>query len=65
MTSVLLRIVRITSSLFKWNYFKNTNLFLDIFFHLWNLDQILNIFENKMVVMAKVFPKLQTVKTWG
>ena len=34
------------------------------FFHLWNLHQILNIFENKMIVMAKVFPKLQTVKTW-
>ena len=31
-------------------------------FHLWNLHQILNIFEKKVLVIAHVFPKLQTVK---
>ena len=31
-------------------------------FHLWNLHQILNIFKKKMIVIANVFPKLQTVK---
>ena len=31
-------------------------------FNLWNLHQILNIFKEKNIVIANVFPKLQTVK---
>ena len=43
-------------SRFNSNYIKNEKLFLDfIFFHLWNLHQILNIFEKKRIVIAKVF----------
>ena len=36
--------------------------FSEFFFHLWNLHQILNIFKKKKIVIANVFPKLQTVK---
>ena len=36
---------------------------MNFFFQLWNLDQILNIFEEKMAVIANVFPKSKTVKT--
>ena len=32
------------------------------FFHLWNLQKILNKFEKRKIVIANVFPKLQTVK---
>ena len=31
-------------------------------FNLWNLHQILNIFEKKVIVRANVFLRLQTVK---
>ena len=56
--------MRICSSLFKCNYLKNKTLFLNFLTHLWNLHQILNIFEKKMIVAANEFPKLNTVKTW-
>ena len=62
MTSILFGIVRICCSMFKCNYLKNKKHFLEFLFHLWNLHQILNIFEKKMTVIANVFPKLQTVK---
>ena len=31
-------------------------------FHFWMLHQILNILKEKMIVIANVFPKLQTLK---
>ena len=37
-------------------------LFLEFLFHFWILHQILNILKYKMIVIANVFPKLQTVK---
>ena len=64
MTSILFGIVTICSSLFKCSFLKNEKLFLNFLFHLWNLHQILNIFEKKIIVIANVFPRLQTVKTW-
>ena len=33
-------------------------------FHLWNLLQISNIFKKTKIVIANVFPKLQTVKNF-
>ena len=60
-TSILFRIVRICRSLFKSSYLKNKIHFLGFLFHLWNLPQILNIFEKKKIVMAYVFPKTMTV----
>ena len=60
-TSILFRIVRICRSLFKSSYLKNKIHFLGFLFHLWNLPQILNIFEKKKIVMAYVFPKIMTV----
>ena len=62
MTSVLFGIVRICISQFKCLYLKNGKLFLKFFFDLWNIHQILNIFKKKMIVIAKLFLQLQTVK---
>ena len=61
-TSILFRIVRSSRSVFKSKYLKNQKHFLRFLFHLWNLYQILNIFKKKKIVIANVFPKLQTVK---
>ena len=36
--------------------------FSQFFFHFWILNQILNIWKQKMIVIVNVFPKLQTVK---
>ena len=41
---------------------KRKNIFFVFLFHWWNLSQILNIFENKKIVIAAVFPKLATVE---
>ena len=63
MRSIPLGILALCSSLFKCNYLKNEKHFCKFFFHFFTLDQILNIFEKKkMIMIANVFPKLQTVK---
>ena len=62
MRSIPLGILGICSSLFKCNYLKNGKHFLNFLFHLWNLYQLANIFKKQMIVIANVFPKLQTVK---
>ena len=62
-------------SQFKCNYIKNENYVLNFLFHFWNLHQILNflshfwnlhqilkVFKEKIIVIADVFSKLQTVK---
>ena len=61
-TSILFRIVRIIRSLFKSSFLKNKKHFLGFLFHLWNLHHILNIFKQKNIVIANVFPKLATVQ---
>ena len=38
--------------------------FPNFLFHVWNLHQILNLLMKKMMVIANVFPKLQTVKSF-
>ena len=60
-TSILLRIVRICRSLWKYSDLKNKKYFLSFLFHLWNLHQMLNIFKIKNIVVANVFPELATV----
>ena len=62
MTSILFGIVRICSSQFKCNYLKNGKLFLNCLLHFWNLHQILKILKRKMIAIANIFSKLQTVK---
>ena len=62
MARILLKVVRICNSQFKCNYHKKEKLFPNSLFHLWILNQILNILTEKMIVIANVFPKLQTVK---
>ena len=62
MARLLLKVVRICNSLFKCNFLRNKKLFLNFFFDSRILHQILNILKEKMIVIANVFPKLQTVK---
>ena len=40
----------------------NPKAFFILLFHFWNLNQILNILKKKMIVIATLFRKLQTVK---
>ena len=63
MASILFRILRICSSLFKYNDLENKKHFLKFLVRFWNLYQILMNFERKMIVVANIFPKLKTVKT--
>ena len=49
-------------SLFNCNYIKHERFYLNNLFHWGNLQQILNIFKKKKVVIANVPPILQTVK---
>ena len=60
-TSILFRILWICCSPFKCNYAKNKKHFLSFLPHLWNLHQILYIFQKKKIVTANVFPKSHTV----
>ena len=46
----------------QMNSLKNLKLFPNSLFHFWNLHQILNILKKRMIVIANVFPKLQTVE---
>ena len=62
MRGILFEIVRICSSLFKRDFLKNKKSFQNFLFHLCDLNQILSICEKNMIVIANVFPKLQTVK---
>ena len=41
---------------------KNQKLFPNFSFHFWHLHQMLNILKKRMIVIANIFPKLQTVK---
>ena len=61
-TNILFKIVRICNSQFKCNYLKNEKPFLNLLLHFRNLHQILNNLKEKMIVIANLFPKLQTVK---
>ena len=54
--------VRVCRSLGKSSYLKNNKHFLSFLFHLWNLHQILKIFQQKKIVIGNVFPKLGTVQ---
>ena len=64
MASILLNIVGICNSQFKCNYLKSENFFLNFLFHFWSLNRILKILKQKMMVLANVFSKLQTVKNF-
>ena len=54
--------MRIYRSPIKSSYLKKKNHFFSLLFHLWNLDQILNIFRKSKIVIGNVFPKLATVQ---
>ena len=61
-TSIILKVMRISLSLFECNSVRNKKLFLNFLFHLCNLHQILNILKEKNIVISNVLLKLQTVK---
>ena len=62
MENILFKIARICSSQFRCNYLKNIKHVLHFLFDFWRLDQILNILKENILVIANVFPKLQTEK---
>ena len=65
MTNNLFKIGRTCNSRFKCNYLKNEKCFVNFvnfLFHFLNLHQILNIFTKEIIIIANVFPKLQTLK---
>ena len=62
MTSIIFVIVRTCSNQFRWNYLKNKRNLPNFLVHLWNLYQILNILKRTMILIAYVFPELQTAK---
>ena len=49
-------------SQFKCNYLENEKLCLNFLFNFWNLNQILNVLKKRIIVIANVFPILQTAK---
>ena len=65
MASIMFKVLRICNSQLKFNYLKKEKLFLNFLFHFWNLHQILNILKEKMIVIATLFRKLQTVKDFA
>ena len=64
MANILVKIGRIWNSQCKCNYLKNGKPFLNFLFHFWNLHQFLNILRKNMMVIADIFPKLQTVENF-
>ena len=62
--SILFKIIRISHAQLKSNDLKNETVFPNFLFNFWNLHYILNILKVKMIVIAHVFPNLQTVKNF-
>ena len=62
MPSILFKTARICNSQFKCYYLKNQKNFQHFLLHFWNLHQILNLLKKRTIVIANVFPKLQTLK---
>ena len=62
MTSILFLLESILDSQFRCNYLRKEKDFLHLFLHLWNQDEVLNIFKKSKTLIADVFPKLRTPK---
>ena len=62
MPRIVFKIARSCHCQFKCNYLKNEKLFLNFLFHFWNLHHLLNILNEKMIVVANVFSNLQSVE---
>ena len=60
--SILLKIVRICHSQFKCNYLKNEKLFVNFFVPFMEATSNFEQLKKTMIIIANVFPKLQTVK---
>ena len=64
MATILFNIARISYSQFKCKYLSNEKIFLNFLCYFWNLSQILNFLEKNLMLLANVFPKLQTMKNF-
>ena len=64
MKSILFLIETIWQYQFRWNYLRKKKLFLKFLRLFWSLAQILNVFKKKMALIAFIFSKLPTPKTW-
>ena len=62
MAGILFEIVKICNSKPKCNYLKKEKTFFNFLLHFPNLHQILNILKKRMIVIANIFSKLETVK---
>ena len=64
MASILFRIERICHSQFKCHYLRNKTIFLNFLFHFCNLHQLWNIWRKNVMVIAIIFPKLESLKNF-
>ena len=62
MTSILLLIATIYHEHFRCNYVRNKSLFVYFFLRFRNVDEILNISNIDMTLIAYAFSKIRTVK---
>ena len=63
-TFILFEIVRISRSLFKWNYLKNQKKFLSVLFCLWNLHLIWTFSKKRWSSQLMYFRNYRLSKTW-
>ena len=62
MTIILFLKETIYYNMFRCNFLRNKKHFLNFFLHFRNLDWILNIFQEKMTLIAHVFLNIRTAK---
>ena len=62
MTSILFLKETIYYNMFRCNFLRNKKHFLNFSLHSRNLDWILNIFQEKMTLIADVFLNIRTAK---
>ena len=58
MTSIVFLIETIYRNILRYYYLRKKILFLNLSLHIWNLHEILYVFEQKMTLIADVFAKL-------
>ena len=62
MTSILFLKETIYYNMFRCNFLRNKKHFLNFFLHFQNSDWILNIFQEKMTLIADIFLNIRTAK---
>ena len=62
MTNILFLVETSYSNIFRCNYLRDEKYFLHFLLHFRNLDSIMNIFQERMTLIADVFLNLRTRK---